>query len=490
MKRRAHRGYAIIVELILVCSQAQAMWIEPQDMPVDRLVQNITAYLDGHPKDADAWYRLGRVHSYAYSMGAESLPVMGGESGKEAIYDQHGAFHPNKQPAKLSKEERIVHLREANKCLSKAIELGPVKPEMYLSLASLLEAGVDDAKDAKTLPGVSDPSLLTSDDQVKSVGMMSSTGKGRYFEPTTFDRIASSLGLSQEKHNAGSIGRERDRTASTLFFAQDSEDERIRERAKELIAQDWQEQVAENYFRAFCAALPDESKMASRYDDPSWSRRVFVEAGTCYQRVIKARGEKPFDSIRRAVVKAALDKYDDLPTKPSPITPIIFSLENKQFSSLVDTTSEVRFDLDGSGLAKRWGWPVATTGILIYSTDFLKPITSGTQMFGSVSWWLLFDDGYQALSMLDDNRDGLLKSDELKGIAAWFDRNSNGVSESGEVIAVADLGIDAIETRSTGVASDGRSLECVNGIHLKNGQKIPTFDWTTEPNIDAVPTVK
>ena len=48
-------------------------------------------------------------------------------------------------------------------------------------------------------------------------------------------------------------------------------------------------------------------------------------------------------------------------------------------------------------------------------------------MFGSVTWWLFFSDGYRALDTLDDNRDGRLTGSELSGIAVWFDRNTEEV---------------------------------------------------------------
>ena len=51
----------------------------------------------------------------------------------------------------------------------------------------------------------------------------------------------------------------------------------------------------------------------------------------------------------------------------------------------------------------------------------------GLQLFGSVTWWLFWEDGYAPLAALDDNHDGRLEGAELKGIAIWFDRNGNGV---------------------------------------------------------------
>ena len=47
--------------------------------------------------------------------------------------------------------------------------------------------------------------------------------------------------------------------------------------------------------------------------------------------------------------------------------------------------------------------------------------------------------GYEPMSMLDDNCNGWLEGNELSGLSVWQDRNSNGVSDMGEVESVATL---------------------------------------------------
>ena len=52
-----------------------------------------------------------------------------------------------------------------------------------------------------------------------------------------------------------------------------------------------------------------------------------------------------------------------------------------------------------------------------------------------------------AMDVLDDNRNGRLDLGEMEGLSVWFDRNGNGVSDSGEVVPVSRLGIRAIATQ-------------------------------------------
>ena len=77
--------------------------------------------------------------------------------------------------------------------------------------------------------------------------------------------------------------------------------------------------------------------------------------------------------------------------------------------------------------------------------------------------------------MLDDNRDGWLQGGELKGVAVWFDRNADGVSDAGEIASLDSLGITAVATRMTG--HDGDAPMCTAGLKLQDGRTVPTYDW-------------
>ena len=92
---------------------------------------------------------------------------------------------------------------------------------------------------------------------------------------------------------------------------------------------------------------------------------------------------------------------------------------------------------------------------------------------------MFWADGYHALDALDDDRDEMLRGSELKGLAVWFDRNSNGVSEAGEVVTVDSLGITAVAAKSTGRCGQSPCNPC--GVKLRSGQMLPTYDWIAQP---------
>jgi hypothetical protein len=139
----------------------------------------------------------------------------------------------------------------------------------------------------------------------------------------------------------------------------------------------------------------------------------------------------------------------------------------------------VRFDLDGDGTAELWPWVSPATGILVWDPNRKSSITSGRQLFGSVSWWLFFADGYHALDALDDNRDGLLSGRELTGISVWFDRDSDGNSDYGEVLPIETTTITSLATKSSG--TDHGSPRNMSGLTLRDGRILPTYDWITSP---------
>ena len=156
---------------------------------------------------------------------------------------------------------------------------------------------------------------------------------------------------------------------------------------------------------------------------------------------------------------------------PSQTRPV--SLED-----LLAPETTVTFDLDGTGRDQAWPWVSEETAILVWDPEESGEITSGRQLFGSVSWWLFFDDGYRALDALDDNRDGELAGDELPGLAIWTDANSNGISDPGEVVPIAKTGIEAISCRQTDTEL-GMPAN-YSGLRMTDGRVLPTYDWVAE----------
>ncbi len=207
---------------------------------------------------------------------------------------------------------------------------------------------------------------------------------------------------------------------------------------------------------------------------PLWTPQQLVsyEAGAAYLRLAQ-KDPVIADTNALAEVRASVATLESLPIT---VTPIIFSTQgHTSVLDLLDPNTHVPFDLDGTGRHMQWPWLKPTTGLLVWDPQNTGKIISGRQLFGTATWWLLFANGYAALDSLDDNRDGVLSGSELRGIGVWFDKNGNGCSDPGEVQPVTEFGVQAIRTRSTG--SDHGMLINAQGIVLKNGTIVPTYDW-------------
>ena len=115
---------------------------------------------------------------------------------------------------------------------------------------------------------------------------------------------------------------------------------------------------------------------------------------------------------------------------------------------------------------------------LVWNPSHSGRVQSGAQFFGSYTWELFWKTGYEPLAVLDADGDGTLRDAELDGLAAWCDRNNNGISDPGEVQPLADLGVAALATRAT--TAEGRHPMNPRGITFTDGRVLPTWDWIAE----------
>ncbi len=112
---------------------------------------------------------------------------------------------------------------------------------------------------------------------------------------------------------------------------------------------------------------------------------------------------------------------------------------------------------------------------LVYDAVGCGQITSGLQLFGNVTFWIFWRDGYAALVALDDNSDGMLSGAELKVLALWCDANSNGLSEPGEVRPVSEFGITQIACSGEVFSEDTKWNS--RGVTFSDGSTRPSYDW-------------
>lgn len=206
---------------------------------------------------------------------------------------------------------------------------------------------------------------------------------------------------------------------------------------------------------------------------------ITAEAGERIIRILLDRfspADRSSDAVvARSEVLSITNVLKDIRRKPGAITPVIFSLTPN--TNLEDLLADytVRFDLGGFGAGESWPWVKPDACILVWDPRHSGVITSGQQLFGSVTWSMFWNDGYEPLRALDDNGDGWLTGNELAGIGVWQDRNGNGISDPGEVTPAIEFGIEAIA-----VTHEMGRLSRRAGVKMKDDRLLTTFDWVPQ----------
>ncbi|MDX1564380.1 MAG: hypothetical protein R3236_03190 [Phycisphaeraceae bacterium] len=430
---------AVVLLVLCVADPADAIFMPPQATPVDRLVKNITAFAKENPKDANAHYLLGRVHALAlrHNRGVvgtypnrkrgndgEGLPRVASDYLQKWVGRGHNQAG-EKKPQGLSDEQKARHLAASLKAYARALELNDKPAHYHNGLAFVLDFGRDLA-DRVPPPDVSQ-------------------GAG---EPT----------YAQAKAAFGKL--------------QNAEGE-AREALKKTLREYWRRAAIEKYLDAYKRSVEKDARIENKPLE-GLDSLVSFEAGQAYKR-LAAEGETT--EQQKEQIEAIEKHLAALKNKPrGPVTPIVFHIEHpKPLAHLLDSKRIVRFDLDGDGHAERRPWVRPDTAILCWDPDRTGRITSGKQLFGSVTFHLYPGDGYTAMNLLDDDRDGKLAGSELRGLAIWFDRNTNGRSDDGEVVPIEKTPVKSLSVRA--LSSEEAAPANPAGLVLQDGRALPTYDW-------------
>jgi tetratricopeptide (TPR) repeat protein len=240
------------------------------------------------------------------------------------------------------------------------------------------------------------------------------------------------------------------------------------------------------------------TEQSGKKEDAIKLYRKLVEEGWAKEKDLKALGfgghtitgetagylvpllDKEKDKDEIAMLTERAEKLRKL---PRPITPIAVPLKDGLTArDLEDRAASVAFDADGTGLRKKWTWINADAAWLVYDPKHSGKVTSALQLFGSVTFWMFWETGYDALSALDDNHDGKLTDKELIGLALWRDVNGNGVSEAGEVKPLPEYGIVSLSCRSERDPNHPDKIAFSKvGVTFQDGKTRPTFDLVLHP---------
>lgn len=441
--RGTRYGVAVVLAVGLWAGMAAGMFRRPQYAPVERLIANATAYIQEHPKDAEGYYTLARIHYLAFIN--KSFLVGGSIDGRALPYVIPYWWWEDYLWSARTEEAKRQALLEFGYASAQDVPAG--QQQKFWDRVWELEAKLE-AENWR--PG--QPTL-------EQLIQHAAAAQWNFYQAIALDPNNALYYLGQ-----ASLGEQ------YSDFLQQMGQAPVPPALRTIMLT----AVKDTYLLAYDLALKGD---LSREYRPIEGLRGLVsyEAGNAYVRLWESEAQiPPAVQDRIAGIKANLATLEALPI--GAITPIVFSLKpSTSLRGLLAPKRIVRFDLDGDGVVEPRPWLRPTTGLVVWDGDRDGQITSGRELFGSVTWWLFFSNGYRALDMLDDNRDGFLTAGELKGIAVWFDRNSNGRSDRGEIVSLESLGVTALGTRPTGC--DGPAPMHASGIRLRDGRTLPSYDW-------------
>lgn len=153
-------------------------------------------------------------------------------------------------------------------------------------------------------------------------------------------------------------------------------------------------------------------------------------------------------------------------------SPLVLSL-NSDIDSIetISTFNGMQYDLMGNGQKQNVGWiRPQFGGFLVIDLNKNNLIDNGTEMFGQSTYLngtkdIKAENGFIALSQYDNNGDGIInKSDKaFEDLKVWFDLNTDGYSQTNEIVKLTSLGIVELNTNYSTVPVEKQ---------LNNGNRI------------------
>jgi hypothetical protein len=436
-------------------------------VPVDRLLANLERYVQENPKDSRGYFALGRLHGLAYARDIQSVTVWNergegkmGPSKKPMVVDSVAGPH---DPKKKDSEEGRKHLLEAVRDLKRATELNGSDPLVFLGLGWVLEEGSAMAYDFGLPPGYESSAKTPTKVELRYQDRVVAYDTDELFRQWHGGLFYHVILPALQENVDGIVSR--------LVEMRNDDSVWIRAEVARLLTFYWQKRALEAYRVAYRTTVVKDLRAGS--SGPGADSLISLEAGEGITRILQ-RWYPPDDvSAEVREVRAAITKLNE---KPVAMTPVIFSMDPEfGLTDLLAAGKAVPFDLDGTARERKWSWVKPGVCLLAWDPESTGRIASGRQLFGNVTWWMFWRDGYAALEALDNDGDGWLSGAELDGVVVWRDVNGNGVSDPGEVVPAHEFGIAKLGVKAGGQDS-GVSFQA-NGVVMRNGSVFRTYDW-------------
>ncbi|MBB3219507.1 SdrD B-like domain-containing protein [Pseudoduganella umbonata] len=165
------------------------------------------------------------------------------------------------------------------------------------------------------------------------------------------------------------------------------------------------------------------------------------------------------------------------------ITPIAIDLDGNGIQTIARGDFAGSFDLLGTGSAIKSGWLSSGDAFLAIDTNGNGSIDDISELFGGATK----GSGFAKLSSFDSNGDGFVTAGDAQfdTLTLWRDANSNGVTDAGELVTLAQAGVTSL----TVSYEELPFVDASGNLHLErssavvNGQQVSMTDVYF--NVDA-----
>lgn len=196
-----------------------------------------------------------------------------------------------------------------------------------------------------------------------------------------------------------------------------------------------------------------------------------------------------FDTLKQSIIDLNPEIFDLFNNARITASPLVFDLDGDGIEiSQLGKYSPILFDHDANGVKTGTAWLKSDDALLVLDRNGNGTIDSGQELFGNNT--LLSNgnkaaDGYAALSDLDSNGDGMIDAQDAQfdELRLWRDLNQDGISDTGELFRLAELGITQInldKTAGSQTLSDGTRLDGSASFLMNGETRSYTDAWFAE----------
>jgi hypothetical protein len=198
-----------------------------------------------------------------------------------------------------------------------------------------------------------------------------------------------------------------------------------------------------------------------------WSIPVGVVAGVVGGVVGGILYEDQFDKLNEQGRRVSDSFSAAQASQPLRRDPLTLDLDGDGLETIgASSENPVLFDHDGDGIKNGTGWVKPDDGFLVFDRNGNGAIDTGAELFGDSTPLYaggLAADGFAALAQEDTNQDGVVNHQDANwsSLKVWRDLNQDGVSQTGELLTLAQEGITSFnvnETANSQVLANGNQI--------------------------------